>query len=229
MKLGHQFRSGDDGGKRLSDTVGAGSLGFGRDGRKENGSWERGAPGLREKGWRDVSTMMMEGASAERAKREKEKRTVAEEFPEIAGPTASLVEETSAGNDRNGKKMFSGLTIFLNGSTAPAISDHKLRHLLASNGANISIALGRRRVTHVILGKHNDGNNGGAGGGLAGSKIQKEISRVGGKGVKYVGVDWVIESLKAGKRLPEARFETLSIAPKGVKSVYGMLQKKEGT
>lgn len=35
----------------------------------------------------------------------------------------------------------------------------------------------------------------------------------------------VLESIKAGKRLPEARFANLSIAAKGQKSVYGLLQK----
>ncbi len=229
MKLGHQFRSGDGGGKRIFDTVGAGSLDFGKDGRKENGSWERGAAGLREKGWRDVSAMMMEGGRAEREKRELEKRKQGREFPEIVETTPSLDKEDMARVDKAEKQIFAGLTIYLNGSTAPVISDHKLKHLLANHGANISIALGRRSVTHVILGKHNDGKGAGAGGGLSGSKIQKEISRVGGKGIKFVGVEWVIESLKAGKRLSEARFESLSIAPKGVKSVYGMFQKKDST
>lgn len=226
MKLGHQFGSGDGGGKRVFDSVGAGSLDFGKDGWKENGGWEPGAPGLREKGWRDVSAMMMEGRRAEKERREIEKKRKVEESPEVAIATPPLEE---AQLEKKEKRIFAGLTIYLNGSTAPMISNHKLKHLLASHGANISIALGRRSVTHVILGKHNDGRGGGAGGGLAGSKIQKEISRVGGKGIKFVGVEWVIESVKAGKRLPEARFESLSIAPKGVKSVYGMFQKKDET
>lgn len=223
MKLGHQFRAGSSGGKYIADSVGAGSLDFGKDGRKESGGWEKGAPGLREKGWRDVGAMMMEGSQAERAKQVVEKKRKTLEYPEIA--FASLPQEEEAKAERREKPIFAGLTIYLNGSTAPMISDHKLKHLLASHGANISIALGRRSVTHVILGKHNDGRGGGAGGGLAGSKIQKEISRVGGKGIRYVGVEWVIESVKAGKRLSEARFETLSVAPRGVKSVYGMFKK----
>ena len=37
----------------------------------------------------------------------------------------------------------------------------------------------------------------------------------------------VIESIKARKRLPEAQFSNLSIAPKGQKSVYGMFKKQE--
>lgn len=35
----------------------------------------------------------------------------------------------------------------------------------------------------------------------------------------------VLESIKAGKRLPEAQFSNISIAPKNQKSVYGMFKK----
>lgn len=36
----------------------------------------------------------------------------------------------------------------------------------------------------------------------------------------------VLESLKAGRRLPEARFGTLKVASKGQPSVYGVFSKK---
>jgi len=84
-------------------------------------------------------------------------------------------------------------------------------------------------VTHVILGNPNGqaGRTGGAGGGLASSKIQKEIANVRGKGVKFVSVEWILESVRAGKRLPEARFANLKLAPKGQKSVLEMLETKD--
>ena len=41
------------------------------------------------------------------------------------------------------------------------------------------------------------------------------------------GLRRALESIKAGKRLPEARFSNMSIAPKGQKSVYGMFQKAD--
>jgi len=88
------------------------------------------------------------------------------------------------------KRVFDGLVIYINGSTHPMISDHKLKHLLAENGARISIHLGRRQVTHVILGKPTGTQGSGAGGGLAATKIQKELQRTRGCGVKYVGVEW---------------------------------------
>jgi len=40
------------------------------------------------------------------------------------------------------------------------------------------------------LGKPSGSSGSGAGGGLSGTKIEKEIRRVGGCGVKYVGVEW---------------------------------------
>lgn len=88
------------------------------------------------------------------------------------------------------KEIFDGLVIYINGSTHPLISDHKLKHVLAENGARMSLHLGRRQVTHVILGKLSGSSGRGAGGGLSGTKIEKEIRRVGGCGVKYVGVEW---------------------------------------
>lgn len=90
----------------------------------------------------------------------------------------------------------------------------------------MSLHLGRRTVTHVILGRPaKSGSSGlGAGGGLSGTKMQKEIARVRGCGVKYVDVEWVLESIKAGKRLPEAQFSNLKTAAKSQQSVYGIFK-----
>ncbi|KAL8716915.1 MAG: hypothetical protein Q9225_005789, partial [Loekoesia sp. 1 TL-2023] len=37
----------------------------------------------------------------------------------------------------------------------------------------------------------------------------------------------VLESLKTGKRLPEAQFSNIALAAKGQKSVYGMFSKEK--
>ncbi|KAH8840698.1 hypothetical protein MCOR27_005429 [Pyricularia oryzae] len=121
--------------------------------------------------------------------------------------------------------IFDGLVIYVNGSTHPLISDHKLKHVLAENGARMTIHLGRRQVTHVILGRPAASSApskgiSGAGGGLAAGKLEREIRRVGGCGVKFVGVEWILESVKAGRRLPEARFAGLKMAAGGQQSVY---------
>jgi len=141
-------------------------------------------------------------------------------------------------------QIFQGLTIYINGSTYPLISDHKLKHLLVTHGANLSITPARRTVSHIILGvnistksSHRSDNNDShddttalnkAGGGLAASKIHKEIEKVrlaAGKGVKYVSAEWVVECVKVGKRLAESRFEVLKTGPVNVKGVGSIFSK----
>ncbi|KAI5282874.1 hypothetical protein KEM54_002517 [Ascosphaera aggregata] len=87
------------------------------------------------------------------------------------------------------RRMFSRVTVYINGSTAPKISDHKLRRLLVSHGASLALSLSRRKVTHVIIGHPNDVGRG-AGGGLSSTKIDKEIRRTSSAGIKYVVPEW---------------------------------------
>lgn len=210
-KLASQFKAGATGGKRLYDTVGAGSENFGKDGRKENGAWQKGAVGLRENGWQDLRGLLGKSeketstggeANDREGKRRKLSDGQASETPS-KGSLSKITDRKADADEAQtkptsdplseSKGIFDGLCIFINGSTAPLIGDHRLKQLLAENGARVSIALGRRSVTHVILGTPNGaglGGGRGAGGGLAASKIQKEIMRVGGKGLKYVGVEW---------------------------------------
>ncbi|PNS16072.1 DNA repair protein REV1 [Sphaceloma murrayae] len=134
-------------------------------------------------------------------------------------------------------QIFANLTIYINGSTYPVISDHKLKHLLATHGASLSTHLGRRSVTHVILGLPSKATRDayastpnvagrGAGGALASGKIQKEIMRVksaGGKGVRYVSAEWVLECVKKGKRVAEGAFEVVQTGGAGQRGVGRML------
>ena len=223
-KLGNQFASGDGGGKRMFDTVEAGSKDFGRCGRNENGSWEKGVKGLREEGWRDVGIMIAKGSQAEREIQKQEKEEHQDDFPEMR---LSIAEEKGDGvtKPRLRRGLFQDLSFYINGSTAPMVSDHKLKQILAENGGRISLGLARRSVTHVIVGRPN-GKVGGAGGGLSGSKIEKEIQKIRGCGIKFVNVEWVLESLKAGKRQPEYAFEGVKTAPRGVGSVAKIFQKQ---
>ncbi|RDH35627.1 hypothetical protein BDQ94DRAFT_139951 [Aspergillus welwitschiae] len=118
-------------------------------------------------------------------------------------------------NNISTSTIFSSLTIHINGQTTPTVSDHKLKHLLISHGANLSLHM-HRGVTHVILGEPNAHSSSsslkpaikvaGAGGGLAAGKLQKEIQRGGWKGVKLVRVQWAVDSIAAGKRLSEAKY-----------------------
>ncbi|KAF2274889.1 uncharacterized protein EI97DRAFT_434795, partial [Westerdykella ornata] len=126
--------------------------------------------------------------------------------------------------------IFHNLTFYLNGSTAPYISDHKLRHLIASHAGSLSLSLARRSVTHVILSpsaasasasSSSSSSSSGCGGALAASKIQREIARRGGggKGVKFVSVEWVLECVRRGRRVAEGRYQVLGLGGGGQGSV----------
>ncbi|TVY21720.1 hypothetical protein LARI1_G000400 [Lachnellula arida] len=230
MKLSHQFKSGGTGGKRISDTVGAGSE-----------DWDENAKALiprdvRERAKISVGDMLAsQGTSGSLS---------AEEKLMALRKHEDVQKEDNKSNREKG--VFDGLVIYINGITHPLISDHKLKHLLVENGARLSIHLGRRQVTHVILGRPSGTQGLGAGGGLAGTKIEKEIKRVGGAGIKYIGVEWYVqdfprsyeqkltgcralESLKAGRRLPETQFSNLKVAAKRQNSVYDMFKTASST
>jgi hypothetical protein len=58
LKLSEQYNGGlGGGGKRVADTVGAGSEAFGKDGRQANGGWEKGAKGLRTGGQTSIAEL----------------------------------------------------------------------------------------------------------------------------------------------------------------------------
>ena len=231
-KLSHQFRdtSGRGGQRHLSDLVGAGSEHFGKDGRKENGDWEPGAPGLRESGWQDIRGLMNgtrkrssdalgdDDVHAERKRIKSETLKGGDTEKRTESPTAqpqtsndlldeSIIVSQASSEPGQPPQIFRGLKIYLNGSTAPLISDYRLKQLFAQHGGNSSISLGRRTVTHVIIGDK-------CGGGLASGKIEKEITTVGGKGIKFVTAQWVLDSIDKGIRQPEARYSPSNLRDK---------------
>ena len=249
-KLSHQFgdASGRGGQDHLSDLVGAGSEHFGKDGRKENGDWEPGASGLRENGWQDIRRLMNGTrkrssdalgdddvhAEQQRIKSETPQEGNADKGtePPTACPQASndsledpVIVSPASSEPAQPPQIFRGLKIYLNGSTAPLISDYKLKQLFAQHGGNPSISLGRRTVTHVIIGD-------GCGGGLASGKIEKEITTVGGKGIKFVTAQWVLDSIGKGIRQPEARYSPSNLRDKiggrgqgSVRNLFGTKQR----
>ncbi|KAK0719547.1 hypothetical protein B0H67DRAFT_599266 [Lasiosphaeris hirsuta] len=218
-KLLSQFRGGHSGGRRMSGNVGAGAATF----DKRLGMVVPAE--VRARAANSVADMLRNPGSM-RAKEEGNDGEETGEERRLRGDADFEAGQGAGDGEGSGRGMFDGLVFYVNGSTHPLISDHKLKRLLADHGAHMSTHLGRRRVTHVILGKPN-GSGVGAGGGLAGGKLEKEIRRVGGCGVKYVGVEWVLESVKAGKRLPEARFANLKVAARGQQSVLGAFSKTE--
>lgn len=247
-KLGHQFkdRNGGGGQKHLSDLMGAGSANFGKDGRKENSNWEAGAPGLKEKGWQDIrgiftsrrkrpSESIEDDVVAKRRRPSSECKPPEDGAGEAVSAADQVLESTLLDGDStvwNGQKgnespqIFRGLTMYLNGSTMPLVSDHRLKQLWVQHGGDASIVLGRRTVTHVILGEK------GAGGGLAATKIQKENTTVRGKGIKYVSARWVLDSIEKGIRQPESRYAAPDVKNRlggsGQASVATLFRAKSG-
>lgn len=242
QKLAQQLRDTSGGGdeNHLADSVGAGSENFEKDGRKENGSWEVGAPGLRDKGWQDIRSLV--GVSRKRKcedmaknhsqpyKKTRDGVKDGNEFPEphipsnsfaqrpmempapVQYPESNALMNSAPESIPSPPQIFRSLTLYLNGSThSSGISDHSLKSLFVQHGGSVSIALGRRTVTHVVLGSE--------GGGLAASKIQSEVTKVAGKTIRFVTARWVVDSVDCGKRQPESKYQAVHTAMKGQKSV----------
>lgn len=184
--MAHQFKSHGTGGKRISDQVGAGSE-----------DWDEKAKTLIPQHVRERAKVSVQDMIAGKGSMSGSQSTTIEprrlpltEEEKLMAQRKLEDEEKERDKCNKANGIFDGLVIYINGSTHPLVSDHRLKQLLAENGARLSISLGRGQVTHVILGKPSGGQGVGAGGGLAGGKLEKEIRRVGGCGVKYVGVEW---------------------------------------
>jgi hypothetical protein len=149
-----------------------------------------------------------------------DKAVKSEQTGEVANPMAT--------QGQHQRRIFDGVVAYVNGSTFPLVSDHRLKKILSENGGNMSLHLGRRKVTHVILGRPAGGGSAaataaarggrGAGGGLAGGKIEKEIKRIGGCGVKFVGVEWYVLLLPSSTILRRLLFATCDTSPKVTRS-----------
>ncbi|RCI09262.1 hypothetical protein L249_1577 [Ophiocordyceps polyrhachis-furcata BCC 54312] len=146
-------------------------------------------------------------------------------------------------NNNNNNSLFAGVVVYIDGCTAPLVSDHRLRCLLVSHGATLATRLARRVVTHVVLSvgrrdattSTSPANTIMPRNALAASKVEAELRRRRVAGVRYVDVRWfvffsyslfcllhhtkhhdalygVLESIEAGKRLPETRFPALLVS-----------------
>jgi hypothetical protein len=211
--MNSQFRAGSSGGQRISDTVGVGSADF--DERlgmlvpKEVRARAMNSvadmlrnPGSMRAASRPLASSLSASASRTGVPPGKVETeggsggtgnlpggTTAEERLALSRKAEDEAREEEKAKRAQERRFFDGVVVYVNGSNHPLVSDHKLKHLLSEHGARMSLHLGRRQVTHVILGKPSR-PSGGAGGGLAGGKLEKEIRRVGGCGIKFVGVEW---------------------------------------
>ncbi|OHE91541.1 BRCA1 C Terminus domain-containing protein [Colletotrichum orchidophilum] len=225
-KLSEQFAGGHAGGARMSDTYGAGSEDF-------DEKLKMVVPkDVKARAKMSVADMLARPGLMRSGSSVSETGSTTSSISAVAGGNVKSEEEVMEARRKEdeeaearrtaGRGLFEGVTVYVNGSTHPIISDHRLKRVLVENGARMSIHLGRRQVTHVIVGRP-AGVGAGAGGGLAGGKLEKEIRRISGSAVK------VMESLKVGSRLPEARFAPLKVAREGQRSVYGMYGRQPPT
>ncbi|CAI6334945.1 unnamed protein product [Periconia digitata] len=219
LKLGEQYKGGLTGGKRVRDTVGAGSEHFGKDGRKDNGGWQKGAKGLRDSTQRSLAELWVGDGKNDKTSNVPIPQHHPLENTSAAKADQEFNSDLSCKISEQPKLIFDGLCFYLNGSTAPLISDHRLKHIVSSHGGTHSISLSRRTVTHVILGAAR-------GGGLSASKMQKEIAKTKKKGVRFVTADWVLSSVEANRRLPEAHFSSIHLASKAQTSIFQKMVKK---
>jgi hypothetical protein len=244
--MNSQFRAGNSGGERISDTVGTGSKDFDtrlgmlvpRDIRARAANSV--ADMLRKPGTMKATSRPSSSSASRpdlragdpsgdgKASKDKEDQGItAEESLARARKAEDETREDDKARRAQERNIFDGLCIYVNGSTLPLVSDHKLKHLLAEYGARISLHLGRRQVTHVILGRPS-GPNGGAGGGLAGGKLEKEIRRVGGCGIKFVGVEWYVGRLHATATLLLSSLSVLVGDPVCVSDRHGYCAEPAG-
>ncbi|OWZ24682.1 DNA binding protein [Phytophthora megakarya] len=87
--------------------------------------------------------------------------------------------------------IFKGCRIVFNGRTGK-VSSYYLAKLVQEHGGNVASAMTATRVTHMV------GSN------LSGSKADKVLKRSGK--VKFVSPEWILQSVKRKKRLPEFEF-----------------------
>ena len=204
-KLNAQFGAAPTGGGRLSDTWGAGAEDWDPVVKANvSGDLRRGGPGGRmtvADMLRKPGAMREESPSPPKQQQQQpsEKQgSAAENTPaEVRKRDDEELESSRSRVNEPGKGIFAGVVVYVNGSTYPLVSDHKLKQILSENGGSMALHLGRRRVTHVIVGRpttpsSSSGRGRGAGGGLAGGKMDKEINKIGGRGIKYVGAEWYV-------------------------------------
>ena len=125
--------------------------------------------------------------------------------PDLNEPAAPTIPLTTTP-----PPLFADLTFYINGSTHPLISDHALKQLLALHGGRVLLAPARRRLTHVVLGKVRER-------GLAAGKAQRELMldlrRRGA--VRVVGVEWVLDSVRGGRRRDESLYRVGGVGELG--------------
>eukprot|EP00128_Syssomonas_multiformis_P019106 Colp12_sorted_trinity150504_noHs@14071 len=89
-------------------------------------------------------------------------------------------------------KIFEGCTVYFNGFMGE-LSQLHLGKMVLSNGGNVTPHLQLRTVTHMVCTR------------LSGKKIDESLKK-GKSSLRIVKPDWLIDSIKAGRRLKESEY-----------------------
>ncbi|KNC97043.1 uncharacterized protein SPPG_07441 [Spizellomyces punctatus DAOM BR117] len=108
--------------------------------------------------------------------------------------------------------IFDGVHVYVNGYVG-SMDDLEFRKLIQSHGGTIALTLALRTVTHMVCTS------------LCASKTQKLLSARRAT-VKVVHPDWIIQSVKSGKRLPESSFGVIKtkMVCQDVQSIFAVGQ-----
>jgi BRCT domain, a BRCA1 C-terminus domain len=231
-KLAEQLKAGRGGGAPVADLVGRGrENGLGRSiwARNRKGEREQGQKSIDDwcQGNHREKAAEREVSSAHNLDRSSEPVdqiiTTDGDEPNVDGPSSP--PRTN---------ILANTVFYINGSTQPFISDHALRYLIVRNGGQMSSTLLRNAVTHVILSAKVDAPSTdpsappstlaayitgqerkaalrkvSAGGALAAGKIAREVRNgvsARAKKVKYVNAKWVLDCIKAGRKVNEVPY-----------------------
>ncbi|KAI8812064.1 BRCT domain-containing protein [Cladochytrium replicatum] len=91
--------------------------------------------------------------------------------------------------------IFKGITVYFNGFLGSTHSDLTIKEMLQENGGSYTPFFSKTTVTHMICTS------------LANSKILKLTSTKKISSQFVVHPDWLVDSVKAGKRLPESKYQ----------------------
>lgn len=123
------------------------------------------------------------------------------------------LKDQQASLDGEKSEIFKGCNIYLNGYMGESIGNQDLIRALALHGARYD-HLPNGTTTHIVSAMK-----------LSGKKGQEQIRLKMGRAKKFVKVEWVLDSLKEGKRKPEHLYAHENETQRGI---AGMLTASKG-
>lgn len=114
-----------------------------------------------------------------------------------------------AASEEKQSDLFKGLSIYINGYAGTKIGNKELQRLLSLNGAEVHY-LPNGRTTHIVSEMA-----------LSAKKTQEMLQLKAGRVKKFVKVDWILDSLVAGKRRPEHPYAHAIPVQRGIAQLLG--------